>query len=96
MLPCCLIRSDVFLYPFLSITVGCLLCPFLLNTSNGMKPVQQEELSLLDYLKLCKEDPSVYANAAERMLKAIGEPEVIDTARDPRLSRIFSNKLIKR
>nr|WP_286198292.1 hypothetical protein [Salinisphaera sp. G21_0] len=28
--------------------------------------VQQEELSLLDYLKLCKEDPSAYANAAER------------------------------
>ena len=30
------------------------------------------------------------------MLKAIGEPELIDTSRDPRLSRIFSNKLIRR
>ncbi len=58
--------------------------------------VQQEEISLQEYLDLCKKDPSAYANAAERMLMAIGEPEVIDTARDPRLSRIFSNKLIKR
>ena len=57
---------------------------------------QQEEMSLQEYLDLCKVDPGAYANAAERMLKAIGEPEVIDTARDPRLSRIFSNKLIKR
>ncbi|AMO55349.1 serine/threonine protein kinase [Endozoicomonas montiporae] len=57
---------------------------------------QQEEMSLQEYLDLCKVDPGAYANAAERMLNAIGEPEVIDTARDPRLSRIFSNKLIKR
>ncbi|MDP0562981.1 MAG: PrkA family serine protein kinase [Candidatus Endonucleobacter sp. (ex Gigantidas childressi)] len=58
--------------------------------------VQQEEISLQDYLSLCKKDPSVYANAAERMLLAIGEAQVIDTANDSRLSRIFSNKLIKR
>eukprot|EP01155_Anaeramoeba_flamelloides_P053483 Anaeramoba_flamelloidesc43060_g2_i1.p3 GENE.c43060_g2_i1~~c43060_g2_i1.p3 ORF type:complete len:291 (+),score=40.37 c43060_g2_i1:2677-3549(+) len=58
--------------------------------------IQQEEMSLQEYLNLCKETPEVYANASERMLKAIGEPEVVDTARDPRLSRIFSNKVIKR
>ena len=57
---------------------------------------QQEEMSLQEYLHLCKQDPGAYANAAERMLEAIGEPEVIDTALDPKLSRIFSNKLIKR
>lgn len=57
---------------------------------------QQEELSIKEYLELCKADPSVYASAAERMLMAIGEPEVVDTASDPRLSRIFSNKIIKR
>ena len=57
---------------------------------------QQEEYSLHEYLDLCKEDPSVYASAAERMLLAIGEPELVDTARDPRLSRIFANKVIKR
>src|SRR5690625_3614113 len=30
------------------------------------------------------------------MLMAIGEPELVDTSRDPRLSRIFSNKIVKR
>ena len=58
--------------------------------------VQQEEYSLDEYLQLCKEDPGIYADAAERMLQAIGEPEMVDTSTDPRLSRIFSNKLIKR
>ncbi|MCE2027566.1 PrkA family serine protein kinase [Sessilibacter corallicola] len=57
---------------------------------------QQEELTIQEYLDLCKSDPSVYASAAERMLMAIGEPELIDTSLDPRLSRIFSNKVIKR
>lgn len=57
---------------------------------------QEEVMSLQQYLELCKQDPSVYATAAERMLMAIGEPEVIDTSKDLRLSRIFSNKVIKR
>lgn len=55
---------------------------------------QEEEYTLSEYLNLCKKDPSVYANAAERMLLAIGEPEKIDTSKDTRLSRIFSNKII--
>ncbi|HHC74625.1 MAG TPA: PrkA family serine protein kinase [Thiothrix sp.] len=58
--------------------------------------LQEEEYSLQEYLELCRTDPLTYATAAERMLKAIGEPEVIDTSRDPRLSRLFSNKVIKR
>ena len=57
---------------------------------------QDEEMSIEDYLDLCKRDPGVYASAAERMLAAIGEPETIDTRGDPRLSRIFSNRVIKR
>lgn len=57
---------------------------------------QQAEYSIQEYLDLCKSDPSTYASAAERMLLAIGEPEMVDTSRDPRLSRIFSNKVIKR
>lgn len=57
---------------------------------------QQEEMSIQEYLDLCKSDPSVYATASERMLLAIGEPEITDTSRDSRLSRIFSNKIIKR
>ena len=57
---------------------------------------QEEELSLQDYLNLCKSDPLVYATASERMLAAIGEPERVDTSQDPSLSRIFSNKVISR
>src|SRR5690554_2874868 len=57
---------------------------------------QQEEMSLQEYLDLCKADPSTYATSAERLLMAIGEPELIDTSLDPRMSRIFSNKVIKR
>ncbi|NBC21260.1 MAG: PrkA family serine protein kinase [Alphaproteobacteria bacterium] len=55
-----------------------------------------EEMSLQDYLLGCKEDPSMRATAAERMIKAIGEPELIDTAKDSRLGRIFMNRTIKR
>jgi len=57
---------------------------------------QDEEYSLQEYLEMCKKDPTVYATAAERMLMAIGEPELVDTSQDPRYSRIFSNKLIRR
>jgi len=60
------------------------------------KATQEEEYSLEEYLAICKKDPSAYAAAAERMLLAIGEPEPVDTSRDSRLSRIFSNKVIKR
>jgi serine protein kinase len=56
----------------------------------------QEEYTLQEYLHLCKENPLVYATAAERMLEAIGKPQLVDTSQDSRLSRIFSNKVIAR
>ncbi|KTD07508.1 PrkA family serine protein kinase [Legionella jamestowniensis] len=55
---------------------------------------KEEELTLDEYLELCRTDPSAYANPAERLLMAIGEPERIDTRHDPVLSRLFSNKVI--
>jgi serine protein kinase len=57
---------------------------------------RDEEMSLQDYLELCKQDHLAYASAAERMLAAIGEPESVDTRNDPRLSRLFSNRVIRR
>src|SRR5207344_1385559 len=57
---------------------------------------QDADMSLEEYLQLCRRDPSAYASAAERMLAAIGEPELVDTRHDPRLSRLFSNRVIKR
>src|SRR3990167_2566223 len=56
---------------------------------------QEEEMGLDEYLELCAKDPMAYANPAERLLQAIGEPIEIDTRNDPVLSRIFSNKVIK-
>ncbi|HIF9288412.1 TPA: PrkA family serine protein kinase [Photobacterium damselae] len=57
---------------------------------------KDEELSLQEFLDICREDRSAYVNAAERLLMAIGDPEMIDTALDPRLSRLFSNRVIAR
>ncbi len=57
---------------------------------------QEEEYSIQEFLELCRKDKSAYANAAERLLKAIGEPEMVDTAQDPRLSRLFSNRVVAR
>ncbi len=57
---------------------------------------RDEEMSLTEYLDLCRTDKLAYASAAERMLVAIGEPEVVDTRNDSRLSRLFSNRIIRR
>ncbi|GGP19293.1 PrkA family serine protein kinase [Silvimonas iriomotensis] len=56
---------------------------------------REEELTLKEYLELCRQDPSVYATAPERMLMAIGEPEMVDTRLDSRMSRIFQNKVMR-
>ncbi len=55
----------------------------------------QEEMSLQQYLLSCRDNPMMYATAAERMVDAIGEPTLIDTSRDERLGRIFANRTIK-
>jgi len=52
-------------------------------------------MTVEEYLKKCKVDTKYYASAAERMLKVIGEPKVIDTKEEPRSSRIHFNKKIK-
>ena len=65
------------------------------NYAARYERTREEEYSLQEYLELCKRDRLAYATAAERMLAAIGEPELVDTRHDPRLSRIFANKVIK-
>src|SRR6185312_5906267 len=55
----------------------------------------QADMSMAEYLESCRSDPMRYANAAERLLAAIGEPEMIDTAKDPRLGRIFLNRTMR-
>ena len=56
---------------------------------------KEDEYSIQEYLDICKKDSTAYATAAERMLTAIGQPELVDTHHDPRLSRLFFNKVIK-
>ncbi len=63
--------------------------------SRAYETRKEVDLSLLDYLEGCRDDPMMYASAAERMIAAIGQPEVIDTAKDARLSRVFMNRTIK-
>ncbi len=56
---------------------------------------QFESMSLRDYLLAARDDKMMYSSPAERMIAAIGEPEFVDTSRDPRLARMFFNRTIK-
>ena len=68
----------------------------LLNTIKKNFTQTEKDLTIQEYLELCKTDCSVYLSPAERMLDAIGKPELIETKLDERLSRIYSNRTIKR
>ncbi|HET6803661.1 MAG TPA: PrkA family serine protein kinase, partial [Casimicrobiaceae bacterium] len=57
---------------------------------------QAEEMSIEEYLDLCRREPATYASAAERMIAGIGEPELVDTRNEQRLGRIFGNRVIRR
>jgi len=68
----------------------------LLNTIKKEFIQTEKDLTIKEFLEICKNDKSTYSSPAERMLKAIGDPEIIDTKLDERLSRIYSNRVIKR
>src|SRR5215207_2929017 len=52
-------------------------------------------MSVAEYLEGCRSDPLMYAGAHERLLAAIGEPQMVDTSQDARLGRIFMNRTIR-
>lgn len=54
-----------------------------------------EAMSLRDWLLAARDDKMLYATPAERMVAAIGEAELVDTAQDTRLGRLFFNRTIK-
>lgn len=56
---------------------------------------QFTDMSIQEYLDLCKQDRMAYATAAERILAAIGEPEILDTSKHERMGRMFMNRTIK-
>lgn len=53
------------------------------------RETQEVEMTMEEYLELCKADPSAYANPWQRLLKAIGEPEIIDFSKEPKLRQVF-------
>ena len=56
---------------------------------------RETEMSLSAYLEGCRDDPMMYASAAERLLAAIGSAEIVDTSKDARFGRIFMNRTIR-
>jgi serine protein kinase len=56
---------------------------------------QHDEMGIEDFLHYCKSDRMAYASAHECVLEAIGKPKLVNTAEDPRLSRIFQNRVIQ-
>ncbi len=56
---------------------------------------REAEMSLADFLTLCREDPAAYSSAHERLLMAIGEPKMVDTSKDARLGRVFQNRTVR-
>ncbi|MBR0655018.1 PrkA family serine protein kinase [Plastoroseomonas arctica] len=64
--------------------------------ARGYDQRRDADMSLDDFLQGCRQDPMMFATAPERILAAIGEPELIDTAKDPLLGRIFLNRTIRR
>lgn len=68
----------------------------LFNTfARSFEARREVEMSFSEYLEGCRDDPLMYSNAAERLLAAMGEPLLIDTAKDTRLGRIFMNRTIR-
>jgi serine protein kinase len=52
-------------------------------------------LPIAEFVQACSTDASLYRNVYERLIDAIGKPEIVNTASDPRLSRIHSNRVIR-
>ncbi|MDR3534977.1 MAG: PrkA family serine protein kinase, partial [Acetobacteraceae bacterium] len=63
--------------------------------ARSFEATREAEMSLAEYLQACRGNPMVYATATERLLSAIGEPEMVDTSKDARLGRIFMNRTIR-
>src|SRR5471032_2209484 len=63
--------------------------------ARGYDQHREGEMTLPEFLEGCRDDKMRYATATERLLAAIGEPEMVDTSKDPRLGRIFMNRTIR-
>jgi serine protein kinase len=66
-----------------------------LTKFNERFKTKMDVMSLEDFLDLAKKDPACYRSAHERLLHAIGEPVLVDTAKDSKLGTIFEKRVIK-
>lgn len=58
---------------------------------------KDEVMSVRDWMALCKKDPGAYHNFSDRLLKAIGAPEIVDTRlADQQTRLVYSGKKIAR
>ena len=55
---------------------------------------RDSEMSLAE-LEGCRDDPMMYATTLDASSRRYGEAELVDTARDARLGRIFMNRTIR-
>ena len=63
--------------------------------TRGFEANREAEMTLPEYLEACRDNPLMYSTATERLLAAIGEPEMVDTAKDAQLGRIFMNRTMR-
>ena len=63
--------------------------------ARGYDQHREGEMTLPEFLEACHDNPMMYATATERLLAAIGEPEMVDTSKDARMGRIFMNRTIR-
>lgn len=54
-----------------------------------------ESMTMESYLKLLNSDKSVAATPHERLLKAIGEPVMVETLKHPKLKKIYGDRVIR-
>jgi len=70
----------------------------LIKRDRGERKHQHFSGTLLDYLEIVKENPSVAAFSHQRMYELLSERgmELVNTEESPRLKRIFGNETLKR
>ena len=67
----------------------------MITTVSGLKNPRKKTTACTSFSS-CANKQNCYASAPERLLSAIGEPEMVDTSQDSTLSRLFSNRVIAR
>lgn len=59
--------------------------------------LKEEVLTVEQWMELCKTDPGAYASFSDRLLKAIGAPEIVDTSKaDTQTRLVYGGKKIAR